>query len=250
MTASLIAATFTIGLWPLTLSAQSANVCEPAKFAGAYGFQLSGLTLISGTSKPVASVGRLDFDGQGGVSGESSVNFAGYFLGNPVTGKYQVSADCTLIWELQDDSGGWQHFEGKLTPDLLAARFQQTDAGAAQNGVMQKAAAKCSTGALAPRYSFALSGNFTPMNPGDAPRRIVADGIAEPDAAGTLKLTSSGATGSGSIAIDSDCIATIALDLPSGTTVALRGMLVDGGKRILAIETDPGTTVTATFNAK
>src|SRR6266567_2381507 len=84
--------------WPV-----SAQYCMPQKFSGVYGFQLEGSTTISGSAKPVASMGRLEFDGQGGVSGVSSVNFAGYFLGNPVTGNYEVRADCRITWSLQDD---------------------------------------------------------------------------------------------------------------------------------------------------
>ncbi len=233
-----------------SLAAQEVDVCNPANLQGAYGFQLSGHTTISGTSKPVASIGRLEFDGQGGVSGSASVNFAGYYLGNPVTGKYEASADCTLTWSLQDDSGAWQHFRGKLTPDLLAARFSQTDPGAAQNGTMQRVAPQCAASALAPAYSFTLSGNAIPMNPGEVPRRISADGIAEPDAAGALKLTVANTTAAGAISVDSDCIATVTLNLPAGLTVALRGIVVENARRILAVETDPGTTVTAVFNAK
>ena len=250
MTASIIAAFAWIGVWPLVASAQTTSVCDPAKLQGAYGFQLSGRTTISGDSKPVAGIGRLEFDGQGTMSGVSSVNFAGYFLGNSVTGKYEAQTDCSVIWSLQDDYGAWQHFEGKLTPDLLAAQFHQTDPGGAQNGTMQKVASTCSVAGLAARYGFSLSGNAIPMNPGDVPRRISATGMAEPDAAGAIKLTLGDTAGSGTIAIDSSCIAQLTLALPSGDTIALRGVLVDGGKRILAIETDPGSTVTATFTAR
>ena len=88
------------------------------------------------------------------------------------------------------------------------------------------------------------------MNPGDVPKRVSATGIAQPDAAGALQLTMADTAGSGTIAIDSDCIAQMTLALPSGDTVVLRGVLVNGGKRILAVETDPGTTVTATFTAR
>ncbi len=247
---SIIAALAWIGAWPFLASAQTTSVCDPAKLQGAYGFQLSGRTTISGDSKPVVSIARLEFDGRGAVSGTSSVNFAGYFLGNPVTGKYEAQTDCSIAWSLQDDSGAWQHFEGKLTPDLLAAQFHQTDPGGAQNGTMQMVASTCSAAALAARYSFSLSGNAIPMNAGEVPRRISATGMAEPDAAGAIKLTLGDAAGSGTIAIDSSCIAQLTLALPSGDTVALRGILVDGGKRILAIETDPGSTVTATFTAR
>jgi hypothetical protein len=248
--ASILAAFACIGAWPLAASAQAITVCNPAQLQGAYGFQLSGRTTISGDSKPVVGIGRVEFDGKGAVSGVSSVNFAGYFLGNPVTGKYEAETDCTIVWSLQDESGSWQHFEGKLTPDLLAAQFHQTDPGGAQNGTIQKVAPTCSVAGLAARYSFSLSGNAIPMNPGDLPHRISTTGLAEPDAAGAFKLTLGDDAGSGTIAIDADCIAQLTLSLPTGDTVSLRGVLVDGGKRILAIETDPGTAVTATFTAR
>src|SRR5271155_586859 len=98
----------------LAATACAADVCDPAKLEGAYGFELSGQTNISGESKPVVSVGRLVFDGQGVVSGYSSINFSGFFLGNPVTGKYEAHTDCTITWTLQDDSGAFQNFDGKL----------------------------------------------------------------------------------------------------------------------------------------
>lgn len=252
MTAASIIATFGwLGAGAIVLAAQTTDVCNPAQLQGAYGFQLSGHTTISGTAKPVASIGRLEFDGRGAVGGSASVNFAGYYLGNPVTGKYEAHADCTIQWSLQDDSGGWQHFEGKLTPDLGAASFRQTDDGAAQSGTMQKVAPACKLASLAPSYSFSVDGTVIPMNPGDpAPHRITSAGTAEPDAAGALKLTVGTSAGTGKIDLDSDCIATVTLTLPTGDTLALRGILVDAGKRILAVETDPGTTVTATFTAK
>src|SRR6202167_1499823 len=121
----------------LAIPARAADVCDPAKLEGAYGFQLSGHTTISADSKPVVSVGRLVFDGHGVLSGYASVNFAGYFLGNPVTGSYEAHDDCTISWSLQDDSGAFQHFTGKLTPDNSSAEFHQSDTGGAQDGILQ-----------------------------------------------------------------------------------------------------------------
>lgn len=232
------------------LHAQAVEVCNPSKFAGAYGFQISGQTSISGDIRPVASIGRLEFDGQGGVSGVSSVGFAGYYLRNPVTGKYEVSADCTVTWSLQDTSGAWQHFTGKLTPDLLGARFEQTDEGASHSGVLQKTSSNCSLKALAPTYSFKMTGNAIAMMPGDVPHRVEAHGTVQPGQGGNLLVNAAGGQGTGTISIDSDCIATISLNFPSGITADLRGVLVEGGKRIIAIQTDPGTTVTADFLAQ
>src|ERR1017187_10071800 len=46
-----------------------ADVCDPTKLAGPYGFQLSGETTISGESKPVSNVGRMVLDAHGAISG-------------------------------------------------------------------------------------------------------------------------------------------------------------------------------------
>jgi hypothetical protein len=202
-------------------------------------------------------VGRLVFDppdpvsGAGALSGYSSVNFAGYFLGNPITGTYEAHTDCTISWALQDDSGAFQHFSGRLTPDNSAAEFHQSDPGGAQNGILEKVAARCSTAGLASLYSFGISGSTTPMNPGDVTRRISTQGSVEPDAAGNLKIAIPNATPTtGTITVDSDCFAQLAMTLPSGDSIGLRGIVVSSGKQILAIETDPGTTVAAKFTAK
>src|SRR5436190_10389202 len=107
-------------------TAFGADVCNPAKLFGPYAFQLSGTTTISGTPKPTASLGRIVFDGQGKLSGTSSAMFEGLLLGNPVTGSYEAKADCSLTWQLQDDTGAYQHFSGTLSGDLSRGQFSQT----------------------------------------------------------------------------------------------------------------------------
>src|SRR5262249_30680334 len=75
----------------------AADACNPADIHGPYGFQLSGTTTIGGKEAPIAVVGRLTFTSdEGAVSGVTSVNFNGYFLGNPTTGKYEAKDDCTV----------------------------------------------------------------------------------------------------------------------------------------------------------
>jgi hypothetical protein len=154
-----------------------------------YGFQLSGDTTISGDVKPAVSVGRIVLDGAGSLSGYSSVNFGGYFLGNPVTGTYEVRTDCSISWSLQDDSGALQHFGGIVGADAKRVQFSQTDAGAAKRSEHEEAG--------------------------------------------------------GTVHVDADCFAQLdlSLPLPHLSAMKFRGILVDSGKEILGIETDPGTAV-------
>ncbi len=122
----------------LGLPAFGEDSCTLAALQGPYGVQLSGDTTITGNPKPVTSLGRLVFDGDGAVSGYSSAMFGGFLLGNPVTGTYDTHSDCTVSWALQDDSGGFQHFGGTFTPDGTRAEFRQTDPGGAPHGIMER----------------------------------------------------------------------------------------------------------------
>lgn len=205
------------------------QVCGNFDLAGAYGFQLSGTSTISGAPKPIAAIGRLVFETGGRVSGTSSVNFGGLFLGNPVTGAYAQSADCSVTFDLQDDSGAWQHFRGTLTPGGERARFQQTDEGAGARGVLAKLPASCGADSVNGNYAVTIDGRRTTTS---------ADGR------GNLSWKSGESVNSGTYSVDSDCFAEIQFG------IKLRGVVVDGGKTVLAVETDPLKVATATFTAQ
>lgn len=213
------------------LALHSAEVCNPATFAGPYAFQLTGTTDISGTPQPTASLGRLVFDGHGGVTGTASATFRGLLLGNPVTGTYEAKSDCSFVWKLQDDSGAFQNFAGTLSADGATVQFRQTDPGGAQRGIMKKTPDTCSTADLLTQYAFSVSGSTTPMNPGETGHTV--------NARGTLEIARNG-----SFQVERDCSVRFTLALES-STISLRGFLVNGGKEILAFQTDPGAMVAA-----
>ena len=72
----------TLAMFP-ALAEAAAGVCNPADLVGPYALQLTGLTDISGTPKPAVSLGRIAFDGHGGLTGTASATFRGLLLGNP-----------------------------------------------------------------------------------------------------------------------------------------------------------------------
>jgi len=220
--------------------AQAADVCNPVNLTGPYAFQLSGLTNISGEQKPTASLGRLVFDGRGGLKGTASATFSGFLLGNPITGTYEAKPDCSVIWKLQDTSGAFQNFSGTLSPDGARIQFRQTDPGGAQRGIMQKTSDSCSAANLMKKYEYTISGSTTPMRAGDVARTITAKG--------TLDVAENGG-----FQVESDCLVRFALtipvqDGPSPVTMTMRGFLVNGGLEILAFQTDPGAMVSARFS--
>jgi hypothetical protein len=181
-------------------------------------------------------------------------------LGNPVTGIFEAHWDCTISWSLQDDSGASQHFSGVADSDGKTVHFQQTDPGGAEHGTMARISAECKTADLQKAYAFTLSGTTIPMAPGESSSTVDAKGLIKADEQANFKLTLKGPSGASSIStdvditVDAQCVVDIALALPaedgSATTpMKLRGVLIDEGKGILAIETDPGAMVSAAFTA-
>jgi hypothetical protein len=225
------------------LAARAADVCDPADLVGPYAFQLTGSTDISGTPQPTASLGRIAFDGRGSLSGTASATFRGLLLGNPVTGSYEAKSDCSVVWKLQDDSGAFQNFRGTVSTDGTRLQFTQTDPGGAQRGIMQKTSDTCSAADLLKKYDFTVSGSTIPMVDGEVPHTVSAKG--------TLDIAENG-----SFEVDSDCSVRFEWTLPDPdgqdaevSPMAMRGFLVNGGKQILAFQTDPGAMVAARFTS-
>lgn len=232
-----------------------ADVCGRADVQGAYGFQLSGTTTI-GTAGPQsqAAIGRLIFDSDRNISGVSSVNLNGYFLGNPVVGTYTFKTDCTLTFQLQDDSGNFQHFAGLARQGGNSVEIHQTDEGAGGRGVMERVPSGCTAQSLQGVYGLALKGSAsqfaTDQEPGSA---FSVSGTVEADGAGGLTLTTASGKTTGSYQGDSDCIFELQMGVANGNSAAiikLRGVLVKGGKLLLAVESDPTHTATAELAAR
>jgi hypothetical protein len=199
---------------------------------------MSGSTTISGSPQPAVSLGRIAFDGSGKLSGTSSVTFSGILLGNPVNGTYEVKEDCSINWQLQDDSGAYQHFRGRFSPDLSRAQFRQIDAGGT-SGVLQKTSDSCTAADLQRNYNFVLSGAIKEMRPGQVAHNVAARGTIDTVRNGTFQ-------------VDSDCAVRFSLSLPPPNgplPIQLRGFLVDGGREILGFQTDPGAMVSARLTA-
>ncbi len=203
------------------VTAFAADVCNPNDFQGVYGFQISGTSAISGEARPIAAVGRIALDGAGAISGTSSATFTGVLLGNPVTGTYEAHTDCSVSWALQDDSGAYQHFAGAMSPDGKRVQFRQTDPGAEdERGIAIQTSADCADADIKEHYSFAAS-NRPPLD-----------------------------VDKSTIHLEDTCFVHAEVVIPPVSTINLRGILVDGGNQILAIQTDPGTAVTAIFVAR
>ena len=240
----------------LSLPAFAVDPCSNAALTGPYGLYLSGISTVSGSPQPFSSLSRIVFDGDGKVNGYSSVNFNGLLLGNPVVGPYEVKPDCTVSLGLQDDSGAFQHFAGKLAAGGSAIDLRQTDPGAGGHGAMVRTSDSCTAADLRLRYAFELSGTATPLAAAEVPANISAKGMLHVDGAAgfTLMRTLDGheITAGGNWSVESDCTVHFDFALPLTNTKAavpmkLRGILVNQGRQIFAIQTEPATVALARF---
>jgi len=241
-------------LWLVVVAASvlaaQADVCNPKDLQGAYGFLLTGETTIGAAPQPVATMGRLVFNGSGQVSGASSVKFTGLLLGNPVTGSYSAQQDCSVSFSLQDDSGNFQHFQGTMSSDGQRITFRQTDPGAADDGTMARAPADCNAASLTGRYNLSVSGDTIDVETARSTGSISLKGFLEADGAGGVAF--SPATGlppvsAGTYEFEDGCVIHLTLRLPvSGdqtTDLNFRGILAAGGTGVFGIQTDPGSAV-------
>jgi hypothetical protein len=233
----------------------AADVCNPRDFHGVYGFQLNGTTTIGSQPQPVVSIGRLDFDGTGGVSAVISLSFTGIYQGDPATGKYDTGEDCAISWDLQDVSGNHQHFEGTLSEDARSARFRQTDPGAPTQGTLVKAADACQDRDFQARYRFLISGKRVDVNTAQVDSSVSVRGSMQRQGSQlTLNVEGgSGTPGTGTVEVDGDCFVHLDLTFPQSTgdpvEMKFRGMLVQAGAELIGMETDPGTAVSVRLTA-
>jgi hypothetical protein len=216
-------------------AAVAQTVCAPSDLAGIYGMQLAGSSTISGAITPVTSVGRLVLDGSGKISGYSSVNFKGLFLGNPVTGTYAAKDDCTATFSLQDDSGAWQKFSGKMKPGGASMEFHQEDPQTAVAGTLTKTPASCGAAFFRGTYTFTMTA---------LQNRVTA----QADGVGNLSFTMAGRQTNGTYNVDSDCFVEMEFELPGAAgAVKARGIVIDEGAQIVGVRSDPAQVAAVRF---
>lgn len=227
-----------------------AEVCDPNALRGAYGFSFASNTTIGGTTRPVVGIGRLLFD-TGKVSGVTSSSFTGLILGNPVTGTYEAKLDCSVEWRLQDTSGAFQHFSGTMSADGGRVTFRQTDPGGAENGILLRTTNECCAGGLNGAFRLTITGRSVDVATALESGPVSFSGLLVVDGAGRL-TSAAGPDGpplvSGMYRVNGDCFVEGVLEVAPGGKKAgamhFRGIVVEQGRVILGIQTDPGTAVT------
>lgn len=120
--------------------------CSTAILRGGYGAGTTGLINTSGnpndirikTFAPFAEAAYFLFDGQGNLSGSSTVDFAGFVSPVTFTGTYTVNANCTGSLTVDAGSSGIVHRDLVIVDAGKEVEFVSTDPGVVIAGYMKK----------------------------------------------------------------------------------------------------------------
>lgn len=243
-----------------------ARRCSNTSLRGAYGFTAQGFT-VAGSPVPLplqgpfASLGTAVYDGRGGVALTASATFNGLTQTLPtVKGSYQVNADCTFVSKLDNGAtffasivdGGQELFVLQTTPGVIASgvAFLQS-AGRGDDGDSDSSySGACRIATTRSVYGFISQGTgAAPTVPPPAAGPLAGVGTVSFAPNGSFKLTAvRSANGiidpqplnlTGSYFFTQDCNFQMTFNVVG---FHFNGTVVNGGKEVTFLETDPGTT--------
>lgn len=242
--------------------------CSNADLDGSYGFNARGTTL-AGTPLPppligaFASAGRAVYDGHGNVSLTATSSFNGVIQGpQTVKGTYSVNSDCSFTSTLENGVS----FQAVIVAEGSELLILQTSPNVAITGTASRQGnsalrwsefsermrpMRCSRESVSKgSYGFIAEGTAgAPTLPLPAAGPLVGVGTVTLHPKGSFALTATrsvnGAidpqalTLTGSYQVDRDC--GIEMQFDAGFTFS--GSIVDGGRELRFVETDPGTAL-------
>jgi hypothetical protein len=120
--------------------------CSPRTIRGSYGSHIKGTFILpppAGSTQPpasvpLASVGRLVFDGVGAVSGTDTNSFGGTISTSAITGTYAVNEDCTGTLDVTFPTGFTVTNDIVIVDGGREIAFIQTNPGALVTGVFKR----------------------------------------------------------------------------------------------------------------
>ena len=242
-----IASMIVLASFALSSAAWAAN-CSNASLSGTYGF-LHGTTDSNGTPDS-AAVSQITFDSTTGTfTGETTASHDGVIATGPLTGTYAVASNCTGTG---NPTGGSPFSFVVTSTGFLAAHLF------GEGFAVKQGSPTCTNAGVEGRFGFEATGIFVAGAPFTGPVVFIGelklsvntsgDGVIRGHVAasedGTF-LTFEPVTGSYRVGTDCRGRATIT---PKGLSeMHFSLVVVDSGKEMLAIETDPDTVVSGTL---
>lgn len=242
---------FTIVLTSFALSSTSGATCSNASLSGTYGFLHDGTN--SSGAPSTAAVSQLTFDATTGTfTGVTTASHDGVIAMASLTGNYTVASNCTGM----GTPAGGSPFSIVVTSTGFLAVHPFSEGFAVKQG-----APPCTNAALKGRFAFETTGVFLAGAPAATgwvafigELKLTVNPSGEGGISGHLAgaddntiLTFAEEPVSGSYSVDRDCRGTATIKPEGLPEMHFQFVVVDGGKELLAVETDANTVVSGTL---
>ena len=146
----------------LSLQAQPQTSCSNESLSGTYFYVVSGQIAVSGGSAGYMELGKLVADGNGGVSGHTTVSIAGSLGGFSLSGSYSVQGNCTGTMTLSVSSQFTQTITVQIVDGGESAVMAFSSPGEVVEGRAYRTtsgdASQCGNASLSGAYGYLLSG--------------------------------------------------------------------------------------------
>lgn len=226
--------------------------CSNASIKGTYGILSTGL---NGSLQPASSLDQIIVDGAGHLSGTSTKSIDGSIVEFTFTGTYAIATNCTGTATFTNQSSQTEHDKIFLntvnTTGIYTGAFLiQTDSQHVQSSIAAaQGTATCTNLGVKNSYSFELTGTVIGTGEVAGAGRLALNGSGSITGTETVSLYGSIHTASvtGTYKINSNCTGTAILNPAGLSPMHLTLAVVNGGKQMMAIETDANTIVTGTF---
>lgn len=227
--------------------------CSNASVKGSYGVISTGL---NGSLQPATSVDQITVDGAGHISGTSTKSIDGSIVDYTLTGSYSITANCTGTATFTNQDNQTEHdkiyLNNATTTGLNTGAFLiQTDALHVQSSiVVAQGVATCNDLVVKNSYSFESTGTVMGTGQVAAAGRLTLNGTGSISGTETLSLDGTihaSISVTGTYTINSNCTGSATLTAAGLSAMHFNLVVVNGGKELMAVETDPNTIVSGTF---
>lgn len=229
-------------------SAAFGATCSNASLSGTYGFQHDG-TDSTGTPNS-AAVSQITFDSTAGTfTVENTASHDGVITTSSLNGTYAVASNCTGTGY----PTGATPFSIVVTPTgFLAAHLFS------EGFAMKQGSPTCANAAVKGNFGFEATGTFLAGAPAIGAVAFIGELKLTVNASGERVISGhlASSVGStflaftpvtGSYTVDKDCRGTVTITPEGLSEMHFSFVIVDGGKEMLAIETDANTVVSGTL---
>src|SRR5579862_2494725 len=229
-------------------SAAWAATCSNASLSGTYGFLHDGTD--SNGAPSTAAVTQITFDSNTGTfTGETTASHDGVIATAPLTGTYAIASNCTGT----GTPAGGNPFSIVVTSTGFLAVHPFSEGFAVKQGPPT-----CTDAGVQGSFGFETTGLFLAGAPATGWVAFIGELklTVNPSGQGVISGHLVGAEDStaltfapvtGAFTVDKDCRGRATLSSKGRPEMRFTFLVVDSGKRMLAIETDPDTVVSATM---